>query len=182
MWFAYCPTWFVTEKWVELMHFHMLRTYRQSRGAALPPEPKLERASDGQGSKDSTRYLDGMEKEVAFCFPWLKTWGPRCSFIIFPCPSIRRHTNFTKAFLVHLAEMSIKIRPQSRRRHPTGYGQVTSLENTPDPGLSLRAAVRLQFHSGKTPTDAWVLKAVHRMPKVTPERPGVSQHSGQTLE
>ena len=24
-WFAYCLTWFVTEKWVELMHFHTLR-------------------------------------------------------------------------------------------------------------------------------------------------------------
>lgn len=54
--------------------------------AALPPEPKLERASDGQGSKDSTRYLDGLEKEVAFCFPCLKTWGPRCSFNFFPAP------------------------------------------------------------------------------------------------
>ena len=28
----------------------------------------------------------------------------------------------------------------ARRRHPTGYDQATSLENTPDPGLLLRAA------------------------------------------
>lgn len=95
---AYCPTWFVTEKWVELMHFHILGTYCQAPIAAPPPGSKLERPSNGQGSKDSTRNLDVMEKEVAFCFPWLKHGDHNVLFLL--CPSIRRNTNLTKTFPV----------------------------------------------------------------------------------
>lgn len=97
----------------------------------------------------------------------------------FPYLSIRRNTNLAKSFAVHLAEMSIKIRLWSRRhllwrgvpRVPTN----DKAENTSDPGLSLRAAMKLQPHSRKSPTSYWVLEAVHRTPKVTPLRLSVGK-------
>lgn len=82
------------------MCFQTLRTHCQPSRAALPPGPDPETAaSDEQGPKYSTRDIGSTEKDGS-----LRSLAENVEIAMslsFPCLSIRRNTNLTKAVNLH---------------------------------------------------------------------------------
>lgn len=49
--------------------------------SCTPGQDPSQRASGERGSEDSSRHPEGMDREMAFCFHWLKAWRPQCPYL-----------------------------------------------------------------------------------------------------